>query len=110
MTNRKPVNFAPQRAAMSVGSWIFGASFVGLTAGAGSLLLTPEGRASFDQKTETLAVDMGFKRAREPQAGDYWPGCNSARDAGTALIYSGEPGYRTDMDGDGDGIACEPHN
>lgn len=25
-----------------------------------------------------------------------------------APIYSGEPGYRESMDGDGDGIACEP--
>ncbi|MCK0533357.1 excalibur calcium-binding domain-containing protein [Sphingobium sp. MAH-33] len=49
-------------------------------------------------------------RARAPQAGDYWPGCNSARAAGTAPIYDGEPGYREEMDGDGDGIACEPHH
>lgn len=24
-------------------------------------------------------------------------------------IYRGEPGYRVEMDGDGDGIACEPY-
>ena len=48
-------------------------------------------------------------RQRKPQAGDYWGGCNDARAAGTAPIYRGEPGYRQDMDGDNDGIACEPH-
>jgi hypothetical protein len=48
-------------------------------------------------------------RARLPQPGDYWGGCNDARAAGTAPIYRGEPGYRPDMDGDGDGIACESH-
>lgn len=49
-------------------------------------------------------------RTRPPQAGDYWHGCNDARAAGTAPIYEGEPGYRPDMDGDNDGIACEaPH-
>ena len=49
-------------------------------------------------------------RTRPPQAGDHWQGCNDARAAGTAPIYEGEPGYRPDMDGDGDGIACEaPH-
>ena len=47
-------------------------------------------------------------RTRPPQAGDHWPGCNAARAAGTAPIYFGEPGYRSGMDGDGDGIACEP--
>lgn len=48
-------------------------------------------------------------RSRPPQPGDYWGGCNDARAAGTAPIYRGEPGYRDDMDGDGDGIACEPY-
>ena len=38
----------------------------------------------------------------------YYPGCNAARAAGAAPIYRGQPGYRVEMDGDGDGIACEP--
>jgi hypothetical protein len=54
-----------------------------------------------------MAVATGISRAREPRAGDQWGGCNDARAAGTAPIYSSEPGYRIDMDGDGDGIACE---
>ena len=40
----------------------------------------------------------------------YYPGCNEARAAGVAPIYQGHPGYRESMDGDGDGIACEPHH
>jgi hypothetical protein len=39
----------------------------------------------------------------------YYPGCNAARAAGAAPIYRGQPGYRQEMNGDGDGIACEPH-
>lgn len=39
----------------------------------------------------------------------HYPGCNAVRAAGKAPLYSGDPGYRTEMDGDGDGIACEPH-
>ena len=39
----------------------------------------------------------------------HYPGCNAARAAGAAPIYRGQPGYRVEMDGDGDGIACEPH-
>ena len=38
-----------------------------------------------------------------------YPGCDSVRAAGRAPLYAGQPGYREDMDGDGDGIACEPH-
>ncbi|RLP57865.1 calcium-binding protein [Kocuria rhizophila] len=31
-----------------------------------------------------------------------------ARAAGMAPLYAGSPGYRTGLDGDGDGVACEP--
>jgi hypothetical protein len=55
-----------------------------------------------------VAVTTGIRRLRDPQPGDYWRGCNDARAAGTAPIYRDEPGYRPGMDGDGDGIACEP--
>jgi len=48
-------------------------------------------------------------RARDPLPGDFCRGCNEARSAGTAPIYSGEPGYSERMDGDSDGIACEPY-
>ncbi len=39
----------------------------------------------------------------------YYAGCNEARAAGVAPIYRGSPGYREGMDGDGDGVACEPY-
>ncbi|MGA1798672.1 excalibur calcium-binding domain-containing protein [Sphingomonas sp. 4RDLI-65] len=42
-------------------------------------------------------------------SGVYYPGCNSVREAGKAPLYRGEPGYRPEMDGDNDGIACEPY-
>ena len=38
----------------------------------------------------------------------HYSGCNEVRAAGKAPIYAGEPGYSSDMDGDDDGIACEP--
>lgn len=37
----------------------------------------------------------------------YYPGCAAARAAGAAPLHIGEPGYRPDLDGDGDGVACE---
>ena len=39
----------------------------------------------------------------------YYAGCNEVRAAGKAPLFQGQPGYRVGMDGDLDGIACEPH-
>lgn len=35
--------------------------------------------------------------------------CGEARRAGAAPLRRGTPGYGTHMDGDGDGVACEPY-
>ena len=44
-----------------------------------------------------------------PAAGTqpYYANCAAARAAGVAPIHLGEPGYRTALDGDKDGVACE---
>lgn len=55
------------------------------------------------------AVSQGLVRRNTPAPGAHYPGCNAARAAGVAPLYAGEPGYRPEMDGDGDGIACEPY-
>ena len=39
----------------------------------------------------------------------YYAGCNEVRAQGKAPLYRGDPGYGAHMDGDGDGIACEPY-
>ena len=38
----------------------------------------------------------------------YFANCSQARAAGAAPLFRGLPGYRSDMDRDGDGVACEP--
>lgn len=35
--------------------------------------------------------------------------CKAARAAGAAPMHRGSAGYNPNLDGDGDGIACEPH-
>ena len=40
-------------------------------------------------------------------ASAYYANCTAARAAGAAPIYRGQPGYRTALDRDRDGIACE---
>jgi Excalibur calcium-binding domain len=104
-----------------VARYFVGAVALGVVAGSGSMVMSPEGRADIAAKlteavddagevADDISVAAGITRAREPQPGDFWGGCNDARTAGTAPIYRGEPGYREDMDGDSDGIACEPHH
>lgn len=54
------------------------------------------------------AVPSAVRAAPRP-AFVYYSGCNEVRAAGLAPLYRGQPGYRPEMDGDDDGIACEPH-
>jgi hypothetical protein len=37
----------------------------------------------------------------------YYGSCAAARSAGAAPLHVGEPGYRSGLDRDGDGVACE---
>lgn len=37
----------------------------------------------------------------------YYPNCKKAKAAGAAPLFRGDPGYREELDRDGDGIACE---
>jgi uncharacterized protein involved in cysteine biosynthesis len=39
----------------------------------------------------------------------YYPKCDTARLAGAAPIAEGAPGYRSELDDDADGLACEPY-
>ncbi|MEY4130328.1 MAG: hypothetical protein RLZZ31_452 [Actinomycetota bacterium] len=46
--------------------------------------------------------------APSPAPGEvYYANCTAARAAGAAPIYEGQPGYRLQLDGDKDGVACE---
>ena len=52
------------------------------------------------------------QKSRQPKTlgrAVYYPNCNAARAAGAAPIRVGQPGYRGELDRDGDGIACEPY-
>ena len=60
-------------------------------------------------KSTTPAVPMSAKETERIETSVYYAGCNEVRALGKAPLYAGQPGYRIGMDGDGDGIACEPH-
>lgn len=36
-----------------------------------------------------------------------WSGCRAFKALGKAPIYREDPNYRSDLDADGDGVACE---
>lgn len=42
-----------------------------------------------------------------PPAAAYYANCAAVRAAGAAPLYAGQPGYRSALDGDKDGVACE---
>lgn len=83
--------------------------------------LPSEFRASDDETAREegamLAEAQRRQKARREAVRDrraasssvYYRNCAEARAAGAAPIYRGQPGYRVEMDGDGDGIACEPY-
>jgi hypothetical protein len=56
-----------------------------------------------------ISASRNMGREHSPPVGAYYANCDAARAAGVAPIYSGEPGYREELDGDLDGIACEPY-
>ena len=37
----------------------------------------------------------------------YYANCTEAKAAGAAPLYQGDPGYRSQLDRDSDGVACE---
>jgi len=55
------------------------------------------------------AVGRAPSPSQARPSGVYYRNCKEAWAAGAAPLRRGTPGYRPEMDGDGDGIACEPY-
>lgn len=76
--------------------------------------LPPHPKAAFmpippSPEEQPAASDVQWTAEADDQpASVHYSGCNEVRAAGKAPLNIGEPGYRSDMDGDGDGVACEP--
>ena len=75
---------------------LIGAAVFGAAGGYGWAVLPP---VTFKSADERAAIPASVS----------YSGCSEVRAAGKAPLYAGQPGYRSSMDGDGDGIACEPH-
>lgn len=65
----------------------------------------PEPNSSSSSKP---AADRPLQvRLTAAESSAFYANCSEARAAGAAPIYAGQPGYRSRLDRDGDGIACE---
>ena len=86
---------AADESGLSIGAIL---TFAGLVGVAAWLIIPMVERASLSPaQRETIETSV------------HYSGCNEVRGLGKAPLYSGQPGYREGMDGDSDGIACEPY-
>jgi len=66
-------------------------------------------RADAQRRRDTRSTANAQQAASTSRDAVYYRNCTEARAAGVAPLYRGQPGYRPQMDGDLDGIACEPY-
>ncbi len=82
-----------------------------LVAAVGVLTLAACGSDDGDTPTTTVAVQPAVattvKATTTTVARVGYASCDDARAAGAAPLHRGDPGYSTNLDRDGDGIACE---
>lgn len=60
-------------------------------------------------RREANASEAARSFSEPTRSGVYYRNCREARAAGVTPLYRGQPGYGEHMDGDADGIACEPY-
>lgn len=67
------------------------------------------GAAGYVWSSLPPATVQSPEHSKQIERSVHYAGCNEVRALGKAPLYAGQPGYRPEMDGDGDGVACEPH-
>jgi hypothetical protein len=66
------------------------------------------GRSTAAPAETTASEEPSPKALRTVEQSMTYSGCNEVRALSKAPLFAGQPGYRSDMDGDADGVACEP--
>jgi len=88
-------------------AFLLAAIVLGLTGGyAWSKWSKPSAAAAFNSRDVPSARPNQTSHEIEETA--YYANCDAARVAGKSPLLSGQPGYRGELDPDGDGIACQP--
>lgn len=67
------------------------------------------GLAGFAWSRLPSSLFMSAEERQRIEQSVTYSGCDEVRALGRDPIRSGEPGYRSTMDGDSDGLACEPY-
>lgn len=75
----------------------------------GSSLRTAGGVEGGNGRAPVGPVTRGLGPVPSEAGGAPFRSCAAARAAGAAPMYRGSAGYNPNLDGDGDGIACEPY-
>jgi hypothetical protein len=84
---------------MKVRDILINAAILGTGAGFVASQLPPELTMNQEELDRMHAVEQSV----------HYDGCNEVRTLGKAPLRRGQPGYGAHMDGDGDGVACEPY-
>lgn len=71
-----------------------------------SSIPTPSPEPTVDAPVEEPTPEPTAQPEPAPQQA-YYSSCREAKAAGAAPLYRGDPGYRSGLDRDGDGVACE---
>lgn len=79
--------------------WLAGTGTFAIAFAGATYVLSPDapGKAELRREWSKRTTDQ------------YYSGCGQARANNHEGIASWEPSYRVHMDGDGDGLACEPY-
>lgn len=67
----------------------------------------PDAGAYVEQPAPEAPVVEEQQAPAPAPAAAFYANCAAVRAAGAAPIYAGDPGYSSDLDRDGDGVACE---
>lgn len=65
-------------------------------------------QTELDQQTEQQQQQQDQQNGNQGGGQWFYWNCDDARNAGAAPINQGQPGYRGDLDGNNNGVACEP--
>ncbi len=100
------------RALWDAGSWREGRLRLDVQDDGNAVLYRGNGSPAWYSASDTgrsaTSASRGTLLAPQPPPSDaYYANCDAVRAAGKAPLYRGQPGYRSGLDRDGDGVACE---
>ena len=72
-------------------------------------LIERQAQVERQRRAEVRQADRAASLAAVQGPGVFYRNCAEARAAGATPLHRGQPGYGAHMDGDGDGVACEPY-